>query len=340
MKKIAFLIIAALVLSITSCKNKDNKNPETLNNDVSDTIQNKIPETTSEKSSSNHFNTDAIPISNAELGEIPFFTLPKGIDANGKPVKRSFDRLFFPLDGVMTPIEGKVWKADFRVSANSEEDWSLPYFQKSYDDAITAVGGVKIYDGKVPREELDRIEPDATYFGENGSLDYWNNPTRVYIIRRTNGDDIYIQLSGDSAMGALQILQKAPFEQTITILKSDQIQKDLNEKGKAVLHINFDTDKATLKADGNTAVAEIEKALKADHTLNISINGYTDNTGNAAHNLQLSKDRANTVKKAIIASGIEADRLASDGFGSKAPLSDNATEEGRAQNRRVELLKK
>ena len=145
--------------------------------------------------------------------------------------------------------------------------------------------------------------------------------------------------SATSGAGKINILQKEGFKQTISMLKADQIQKDLNDKGKAVLHINFDTDKATLKADGKEAVAEITKALNTDKMLKISINGYTDNTGDEKHNLDLSKQRAETVKKELIKSGIDVNRLSSEGFGQNNPIADNNTEEGKSQNRRVELIK-
>ena len=329
------LVIAGLALLIVSCNNGEKKHQEGGSQDTitTDTSGTKRPD------GSGKFDINSVPVSDNELGEFPFFSLPKGVQEQNKAIKRNFDMLFFPLDGIMTPIEGKVWKSYIVKADNSEEDWSLPYFLKSYDEAITANGGVKIFDGKVSQQELDRIKEQATYFGEEGSLDYWNDPVKAYLIRRADGADIYIQIYGNTASGALQILQKAPLTQTITLLKSDQIKKDLNEKGKAVLHINFDTDKATLKADGKEAVAEITKALMTDKGLKIAINGYTDNTGDETHNLSLSRQRAKTVKTELEKSGIEANRLVSEGFGQNNPIADNNSEEGKAQNRRVELVK-
>jgi hypothetical protein len=66
------------------------------------------------------------------------------------------------------------------------------------------------------------------------------------VIRRKDQGNIFIQLTGNSASGKINILQEEGFKQTITLVKSDEIKKQLDEKGKAVLHINFDTDKATL----------------------------------------------------------------------------------------------
>jgi outer membrane protein OmpA-like peptidoglycan-associated protein len=257
-----------------------------------------------------------------------------------KPVQKKFERLFFPIDGVMQPIEGKIWKASLTGKKGSGNSWSLAYFEKSYQEAINAAGGVKIFEGRVSQEELDKIKEQATYFGEGGSLDYWNRVVKVYIIRRANEGDIYIQFAGNSATGDLQILQKEAFKQTITMVKADQIQKDLIQKGKSVLYINFDTDKATLKTDGQKAVTEIAKALNADKTLKIAINGYTDNTGNETHNLELSKQRAKTVKEELVKIGVDVSRLSFEGFGQNSPIADNNSEEGKAQNRRVELVSK
>ncbi|WP_185225864.1 OmpA family protein [Chryseobacterium indologenes] len=329
-----------IILSIGALLGACNKKTEQKTEAAKDSVAIGNTAGTEKSPGETQFDINSIPVSTAEVGELPFFSLPKGLEFQSKPVQRSYDMLFFPLKDVMTPIEGKVWKTYVVNEKSNTEEWSLPYFLKSYDDAITKVGGVKIFDGKVSQQELDRIQPEAKYFGEEGSIDYWNEPVKVYVIRRPNGDDIYIQLYGNTSTGAIQILQKAPFKQTISILKSDDIKKELDTKGKAVLHINFDTDKASLQPDGKKAVDEITKVLKSDNNLKLAINGYTDNSGNDAHNLQLSKDRATAVLNAIATSGIDKTRLSAEGFGSKNPMADNGSEEGKAQNRRVELVKK
>ncbi len=328
------LLMAGLALLVISCNNNSEKQQDNDQDSLQiETSNIEQPANTAE------FDINSIAISDKELGEFPFFSLPKGLQEQNKPIKRSFDMLFVPINGIMTPMEGKVWKSYIVKAEDSDEDWSLPYFLKSYDEAITSYGGVKIFDGKVSQQEIDRIKEQATYFGEEGSIDYWNEVVKTYLIRRNNGEDIYIQISGNTASGQLQILQKAPLKQTITLLKSDEILKDIKNKGKAILHINFDTDKATLKADGKAAVAEIAKALRDDKELNVSINGFTDNTGEEKHNLELSKQRAKTVKTELEKSGIASNRLVSEGFGQNNPIADNNTDEGKAQNRRVELVK-
>jgi len=146
-----------------------------------------------------------LPFSEKELSAFPVFTPPADIVPLNKPLIRDFDRLFFPTREGMIPLEGKVYKA-FLTSVTGKE-WSLPYFEKSYKDLITAAGGVLLFQGRVPQKELDRIKDEATYFGEEGSIDYTNNVVKVYAIRRKEGDHIFVQISGYSAGGSIQILQ-------------------------------------------------------------------------------------------------------------------------------------
>lgn len=330
------LIMAAMVLTALSC-NKENKS---TTDEPGVTQQDTLNSTGGNASAAGkEFDINSIPVSDKELGAFPFFSLPDGLAEQNRPIQRKFDRLFFPLNGIMTPVEGKLWKSNIVVKPGTSDEWSLPYFEKSYDEAIKAAGGVKVFDGQISSEEYDRYKSQAAYLGEDGSIGYTDQNIKVYVIRKADGGDVYIQLTGNTAGGYLNILQKEPFKQTITMLKSDEIQKELTEKGKAVLHINFDVDKATLKTDGKEAVNEIAKVLTADKSLKIAVNGYTDNTGDEKHNLELSKQRALTVKNELISKGIASNRLTSEGFGPKNPIVQNTSEEGKAQNRRVELVK-
>jgi OmpA-OmpF porin, OOP family len=99
--------------------------------------------------------------------------------------------------------------------------------------------------------------------------------------------------------------------------------------------INFATGSSELTAESAEQVNNIAAILKAFPKVNLKIGGYTDNTGNAKSNLKLSANRATTVMKAIVANGIDAGRLAAEGYGDQHPEASNDTEEGRAQNRRI-----
>ena len=99
----------------------------------------------------------------------------------------------------------------------------------------------------------------------------------------------------------------------------------------------FDTDSATLRPESQEQLGNIAAILKAYPNVRIKIGGYTDNSGDAQHNMTLSQDRANGVKDQLVALGISPDRLEAQGYGEQFPVADNSTEDGRAENRRVSV---
>jgi len=108
----------------------------------------------------------------------------------------------------------------------------------------------------------------------------------------------------------------------------------------ATYDLAFETNSDKLKGTDWPILQVLADLLKKDKALKIEIAGHTDNTGNAAANQTLSERRANTVKQTLSERyGVDASRLTAKGYGAEQPLSDNGTEQGRAINRRVELVK-
>ncbi|CCG98607.1 OmpA/MotB domain protein [Fibrella aestuarina BUZ 2] len=97
----------------------------------------------------------------------------------------------------------------------------------------------------------------------------------------------------------------------------------------------YETASAKLKPESREQLQNIAAILKAYPAVNLKIGGYTDNTGNAAANKKLSQDRAESAMKELVNLGVAASRLEAEGYGSEYPVASNATEEGRAQNRRT-----
>lgn len=121
---------------------------------------------------------------------------------------------------------------------------------------------------------------------------------------------------------------------------SETLRDEMETKGFVTLQINFETAKADIKPESQYIIDQVVELLNDDETLNVSIEGHTDNVGSAASNKTLSENRAKSVMNAIIAKGIDKSRLSAKGWGQEKPIADNKTEDGRAKNRRVEIVKK
>ncbi len=121
---------------------------------------------------------------------------------------------------------------------------------------------------------------------------------------------------------------------------SDGLARALKREGRVVLPIAFDAGKSTIRKESLPVIARVARLMKADPSLSVSIEGHTDNAGDAKKNRKLSLDRARAVRAALVAKGIGAKRLSAAGFGPDRPIADNVSEDGRAKNRRIELVRK
>lgn len=154
-----------------------------------------------------------------------------------------------------------------------------------------------------------------------------------------NGVRIYvgIELFNDGRNISLTILEQKAMEQEIT---ANEMWQTLQKDGFMALYINFDTNKATIKPESIGIIDQIVELMKSQSNLKISIEGHTDSKGSPAANKTLSLNRAKVVIKAVSAGGINPSRMSAVGWGQEKPVADNRTEEGRAKNRRVEIVKK
>ncbi|PFH20997.1 OmpA family protein [Burkholderia sp. JKS000303] len=120
----------------------------------------------------------------------------------------------------------------------------------------------------------------------------------------------------------------------------DPLAEQLQQTGRVQLYgVNFDLDQATLRADAKPMLDKAAAILKAHPGWKIEVGGHTDSSGAADHNATLSEARAKAVEQYLVAAGVPAGDLGAKGYGATRPLMPNDTEIGRAQNRRVELVK-
>ncbi|HEV8241769.1 MAG TPA: OmpA family protein [Thermoanaerobaculia bacterium] len=122
---------------------------------------------------------------------------------------------------------------------------------------------------------------------------------------------------------------------------ADPLAAELEKSGRVRLYgINFDSDSDVLRPESKGTLDQIVATLKKDAALKITIEGHTDSTSTPQHNQQLSEKRAVAVKAYLVAGGIDAGRLATAGFGSSRPVATNESAIGRAENRRVEIVRR
>jgi OOP family OmpA-OmpF porin len=237
----------------------------------------------------------------------------------------NFDAVEFTVPGraggdpAKERVEGDA--TTIRYFHNSPERQPSPLqILRNYQNAVRSLGGTVVYE-RLPRD------------GDGGET-----TLRV----ATGGKDVWVRVvpeifSAPTQSYQLAVVEVAAMAQVVT---ANQLADELKQKGFVALHLNFDTGKWDLKPDGVAAVREIVALMKADPSLRLAVEGHTDNVGTPAANKTLSANRANAVMRAIVAGGIAANRLSAAGFGQERPVADNRTDEGRAKNRRVELVKR
>jgi OmpA-OmpF porin, OOP family len=142
------------------------------------------------------------------------------------------------------------------------------------------------------------------------------------------------------ALAQLVVVSPDIMEKKMAFVNADDMKQAIHDSGKvAVYGLYFDTDKDAVKSESQPTLAEIAKLLTSEPTLHLHIVGHTDNQGKSDYNLDLSRRRAASVVAELTSKyGIPATRLDAFGCGMYSPVASNEAEEGRARNRRVELV--
>lgn len=288
------------------------------------------------------FDPASVPDSTATLPPFPFFKSPDGLEStfDEKDKLANFDRHFFIAGDKAVAVEGRIFHDRFNLDGGARK-YSDIEFRRNYENAIQALGGKKINTSQYTYAVMDaaggRDALEKTNYAAPMNPDA---PHDIYLLRQ-GGKEWWIDVSTGSfpLHGYVVVLEREGMKQSLGFLDAAAMKQAIDKDGRVALYINFDVDKATLRPDAQPILAEIDKLLQADPALKLSIEGHTDNTGAPDHNQTLSAARARSVLGALVGLGIDPARLQSKGFGQDKPLADNASEDGRAKNRRVELVK-
>lgn len=165
-------------------------------------------------------------------------------------------------------------------------------------------------------------------------------PSYAAYLLRAPGKNYWIAfaiLGGNNVQ--LLVAEEKAMAQTVALVKADEMASALDKEGRIALYVNFDTDSDRIEPDSKAVVDEIARLLRDHAQLKLRVEGHTDNSGDAKHNKELSQKRAQAVVQAVAAQQVDAKRLSAVGHGADKLLADNGTEEGKAKNRRVELVK-
>lgn len=209
-------------------------------------------------------------------------------------------------------VEGKYTRIHYYLKDPQQNPGGLA-IRRNYENAIKSISGEVVYSD-------DNV---SVMKAMRDGVEVW---TEVHASTKVPGR-IYF----------LHIVERTPMAQVIT---ADAMAAAIDKDGFIALDVHFATGKADILPESRPLIDEVVKMLSKRSTLRVGIEGHTDNTGSAATNKTLSEARARSVVNAIAAAGVNPNRLDSVGVGQERPVADNRTEEGRAKNRRVEIVRR
>jgi outer membrane protein OmpA-like peptidoglycan-associated protein len=255
-------------------------------------------------------------------------------------------------------IEGALTRIWYEAAG----DTSGVELLRNYENELTAQGFEILYDSTKDEAATKWNNYLASFSGMeiNTNRSYYifyaaeKRNIKVLSAKKTRAEgDLYVSLltvqwDKDDAVykarrgtyAALDLIEVKPMTQNMVTVKADEMAKSISSTGRVALYgILFDFNKADLKPESKPALEEIAKLLRAEASLALHVVGHTDSVGNYETNSALSRHRAEAVVAALVNEyGINASRLTANGVAHLAPVAVNTTEEGRARNRRVELV--
>ncbi len=234
-------------------------------------------------------------------------------------------------------LEGRIYSVHYR----NPEGRSVLEIYKNYEAALMKGGFKPLYSCRDAECGAAGIISREVHFFDPSYL------RRFLAARLARGEgevfvSLLVQAQDPTMTGSTQlhVIEVKSMEAGLVTVNAEALASGISATGHiAVYGIYFDTGKADIKPESEPALREIAKLLQQSPRLKLHVVGHTDSTGDLAMNMDLSKRRAQSVVQALTTKhGIAAARLHPEGVGPLAPVESNKSEEGRAKNRRVELV--
>jgi len=261
----------------------------------------------------------AIQAQESEFKDTPYFSgMPNFYIYDAEDIEFESYNFFNGKD--CNTIEGRIFKRHYTIKEDAQKS-SIIQISRNYTNALRSMGGTVIFEGEP--QEAECAENNGRHM-VIGKVVKDGNELWVEVV--STGDDYYMTLALKESM-----------KQDVT---ASSMFEALNRDGHIALYINFDFGKSIIRDESKPVIEQIVQMMKSNPELKVGVEGHTDNVGSPVSNKTLSEARAKSVVTSIVSQGISADRLSPAGFGQDKPIADNNTEEGRARNRRVELVKK
>ena len=233
----------------------------------------------------------------------------------------------------------------FYIAVYEESDFNAHTFWDENRNQIN-VEGHYFQIGYEPQEGANQPSPLQIHRNyENairkiGGTVLFSNDEYSFMRLVKDGKEVWVEVTAYGPKPNLVIVEKQAMTQDV-VANADVFSKEIRSTGHtAVYGIYFDTGKSVIKPESEAALGQIAELLKGDPTLKVHVVGHTDSVGGLEANMKLSQDRANAVVQSLASKhGIAVARLKAGGVGPLAPVASNDSDEGRAKNRRVELVK-
>ncbi|MDP2363185.1 MAG: OmpA family protein [Ignavibacteria bacterium] len=245
----------------------------------------------------------------------PMFNRMPGYDISSYQEKEfEVCNKFMDSKGQPTSAEGHFYYIKY-VIKKDEKAATEAQINKNFSDAVEKIGGTVIYKNRQIATSMKLKKDDKVTW------------VQVRTYNKGGGYELWI-------------IEEAAMKQDI-VADAKSMYSDINSQGRVTLYgIYFDFDKAEVKPESDPTLNEISKLLSQNPALKLYIVGHTDNVGDFKYNMKLSQSRAEAVVKTLVSKyNVDKNRLTPAGVGPLAPVTSNDTDEGKAKNRRVELIK-